>query len=316
VTIFGESAGSLDLSVLMTSPLSRGLFKRVIGESGSVVGLDAPLTLALAEKSGETAVARWGLAADAALKEMRSVPADDIVKAEPNFPQTHPDLGITVDGHVFLTNPADVFAAGKEHRVALLHGNNSRERIPNTIPPEDLKKAIADRDGALAERGWALYSSAATDASYGTPADQWADDTSFRCSAVAQLKWHVAAGNTAFEYEFARVPAGRESVGATHASELAYVFGTLDRGFVSVVGLPPSGFSEVDRQVSAMVQQYWTNFAKTGNPDGENLPHWPKFDLSSRAYIQFTAAGPIVKKDLRRPFCDLFIENEKRQMGM
>ncbi len=63
------------------------------------------------------------------------------------------------------------------------------------------------------------------------------------------------------------------------------------------------------------MQEYWTNFAKTGNPNGGKLPRWPKFDLSSRAYIQFVDAGPRAMKDLRRPFCDLFIENVKRQMS-
>jgi para-nitrobenzyl esterase len=316
VTIFGESAGSLDVSVLMTTPLSRGLFKRVIGESGSVVGIGDALTLEEAEKNGAAAAARWGLAAAVSAKDMRGVPADDILKADPNFAQSHPDLGITVDGYVFPRSPAAVFASGKEHRVGLLHGNNSRERIPGTNPPDDLKKAIVDSYGPFTDRGWALYSVAATDPSYGTPADQWADDTSFRCSAVAQLAWHAAAGNRTFEYEFTRVPAGREAVGATHASELAYVFGTLDRGgFVAVVGPQPSGFSETDRQVSTVLQQYWTNFAKTGNPNGGQLAQWPKFDAASRAYIQFTDAGPISKEGLRRPFCNLFIENAKRRMG-
>ncbi len=315
VTVFGESAGSIDVSALMTSPLSRGLFNRVIGESGSVVGLGAPLTLAQAEKSGESTTTRWGLAVGASLDDLRAVSADDIVKAEPNFAPTHPDLGITVDGYVFPKSPAAVFAAGEQHRVALLHGNNARERIPNTTPPDDLKKAISNNYGPLADRAWAVYSRSPTDASYGTAADQWADDISFRCAAVAQVAWHAAAGNATYEYEFARIPAGRESEGATHASELAYVFGTLDRGFIAVVGPRPSGFSDIDRRVSEQMQQYWTNFAKTGDPNGGELPRWPKFDASTRAYIAFVDAGPVVKNDLRRPFCDLFIENEKRLMG-
>ena len=315
VTIFGESAGSLDVSVLMTTPLAAGLFRRVIGESGSVVGIGEPQRLKEAEKTGVAIAARWGLAAGATLTQLRAVSADDIVKADPAFPQTHPDLGIVVDGYVFPESPAAVFAAGKEARAALLHGNNSRERIPGTTPPEDLKKAIDDSDGPLAARGWALYSAAATDDSYGTPADQWADDTSFRCAAVMQLAWHRAAGNAAYEYEFTRVPAGREAVGATHASELAYVFGTLDRGFVAVVGPPPSGFSDVDRQVSAAMQSYWTSFAKTGDPNGGNLPRWPKFETASRAYLQLNAAGPVAKKELRQPYCDLFAANVKRAMS-
>jgi len=318
VTIFGESAGSVDVNVLMTSPLSTGLFRRVIGESGTGIepGIGDPLTLAQAEKRGEAFAARWMLPADSSEKDLRAVSAADILKAEPNYLQTlQPNLGITIDGYVFPKKPAEVFAARQEHRVALLLGNNSREKIPGTTPPADLRKAIEDAYGPLAERAWTLYAGAADDPMYGTPADQWADDTSFRCSAVAQLVWHAAAGNTAFEYEFTRVPAGREAQGATHASELPYVFGTLDRGIRALRGPPSSGATEVDRQVSEVMQQYWTNFAKTGNPNGDHLPAWPEFDARSRAYIQFSDAGPISKESLRRPYCDLFVENVKRLMG-
>lgn len=63
------------------------------------------------------------------------------------------------------------------------------------------------------------------------------------------------------------------------------------------------------------MQQYWTNFAKTGDPNGGPVPLWPKFDVSSRRYIQFTDAGPVAMEGLRRPFCDLFIENVKRLMA-
>jgi para-nitrobenzyl esterase len=62
------------------------------------------------------------------------------------------------------------------------------------------------------------------------------------------------------------------------------------------------------------MQQYWTNFAKTGDPNGGQLPTWPKFDAVSGAYLQFTYAGPIAKEGLRRSYCDLFIENVRRQM--
>jgi para-nitrobenzyl esterase len=318
VTIFGESAGSLDVSVLMTSPLSKGLFRRVIGESGAVILVGDPLTLAEAEKRGETFAAHWNVPANASAKDLRAVSTDDILKAEPNYLQgaiapAFPNLGVTIDGFVFPKQPAAVFAAGQEHRVGLLLGSNSRERIPGSTPPEDLVTAIKDAYGPIAERAQALYVGAA-DPLYGRPADQWATDSSFRCAAVAQLAWHAAAGNPAFEYEFARVPTGRETVGATHASEVSYVFGTIDKGII-LGGGPPAQMSDVDRQVSDVMQQYWTAFAKTGYPRGDQLPTWSKFDAASRAYIQFTDSGPIVKEGLRRPFCDLFIENVKRHMA-
>ena len=127
------------------------------------------------------------------------------------------------------------------------------------------------------------------------------------------MVWHAAAGYPAFEYEFARVPKGREAMGATHASEVAYVFGTLGQE-PTILG-PANGYTEVDEQISNQMQQYWTNFARTGDPNGNGLPVWPKFDTTSRSYIQFTNSGPVAKEGLRRPYCDLFIENVNRLMN-
>ncbi|MGA2563081.1 MAG: carboxylesterase family protein [Steroidobacteraceae bacterium] len=318
VTIFGESAGSLDVSVLMTSPLSKGLFRRVIGESGAVVLLGDPLTLAQAEHRGEAQAARWKLPVDPSLQDLRAVSAVDILNAEPNYLQAPaPNGGITVDGHVFPQAPAKVFASAQEHRVALLLGNNSLERVPGSLLPTELKQAIEESYGPLAGRAWSLYAAATNDPDYGTPTQQWGTDTSFRCAAVEQLLWHAAAGNPTYEYEFARVPSGREAVGAAHASDLPYVFGTLDKGvpYPLLPPVPSTVISDIDWRVSKVMQQYWTNFAKTGNPNGAGLPEWPMFDASSRAYIQFTAAGPVTKAALRRPYCDVFIDNVERLMS-
>ena len=117
VTIFGESAGSLDVSVLMTSPLSKGLFHRAIGESGAVVLASEPSTLAEAEKRGQAAAARWKVPADASVETLRAVSTADIIAAQPNLfgdgiADAVPNLGITVDGYVFPRKPAQVFAAG------------------------------------------------------------------------------------------------------------------------------------------------------------------------------------------------------------
>jgi para-nitrobenzyl esterase len=313
VTVFGESAGSLDVSVLMTTPLSKGLFHAAIGQSGPVMLLGDPLTRSQAEKRGQQIAAGWNLAPGASLADMRAVATTDILKTEPNYlAAPWPNLGIAVDGYLFPNQPAAVFASGRQHRIPLVLGNTARENIPFSAPPPDLGKAIDEAYGPLAQRARTLYVGPA-DPIYGSPVAQWRTDTSYRCTSVAQLVWHVAAGNPTFEYEFARTPAGREALGATHASDVSYVFGSLVDHGIGGVG-PPVRATAADIQLSDMIQRYWVNFARTGNPNAGNLPNWPAFDVRTRAYLQFTDSGPVAREGLRRPFCDLFLENLNRLM--
>lgn len=308
VTVFGESSGAIDISVIMTSPLAENLFQRVIAESGAVLGsrTGRPLSLHAAEEAGMTMASKLGLASGSPLKALRELPTERILA------NAGPPASV-VDGYVFSETPSHAFAAAKEVHVGLLMGNNSRDVPPGYVPPTDLRKTIEENYRPLAARATALYGKPGqSDPVYGTPAEQWASDTSHRCTAVLQLIWHAAAGNPTFEYEFARVPIGKEKEGAIHASELSYVFGTLDH--VGLIGAPPVRVTSEDRQVSELIQKYWTNFAKTGNPNGAGLPTWPKFETTSRAYVQFTNDGSAISKEgLRRAFCDVFIENAKRE---
>jgi para-nitrobenzyl esterase len=155
--------------------------------------------------------------------------------------------------------------------------------------------------GPLASKAMALYGP--PDPLYGPSDAQWVVDTMYRCPVVAQLMWHVAPGNTAYEYQFDRAAPGRESLGAVHGAEVPYVFGSLS-----------AAYSSADRETSSAIEQYWTNFAKTGNPNGASLPEWPRFDRSARGYMEFTDRGPQAHEGLRRGYCDLYIENLKRLM--
>jgi para-nitrobenzyl esterase len=73
-------------------------------------------------------------------------------------------------------------------------------------------------------------------------------------------------------------------------------------------------YATPDREISAAIQQYWTNFAKTGDPNGASLPKWPKYDAAARGFIEFTDNGPVAREGLRRPYCDLYVENARRLM--
>jgi para-nitrobenzyl esterase len=219
-----------------------------------------------------------------------------------------------VDGWVLPKPPLQVFQAGQEHRVALVLGSNARELSRLFFPVTGLRQGIAAEFGPLATRALEVYGvkdgqEPQPDPVLGSAMAEWATDTQFRCGTVAQLVWHSRAGDTAYHFQFSRVPPGRESVGAAHESELPYVFGTLS--IASRMANAPK-YDQVDATVSDEMQQYWTNFAKTGNPNGGSLPQWPKFEPTARAYIDLTASGPVVREGLRREACDLYIESIKR----
>jgi para-nitrobenzyl esterase len=306
VTIFGESSGALDVGVLMTSRLARGLFARAIQESNSLVRFEQPLTRVQAEAAGERLAATWPGAGDGSLKALRAVSAPDILKMEPTA--TAPYLGIVIDGLAVKANPAVIFATDRQHAVPLLQGNNANEIEPGSTLDFDVKTAIAAAYGPLANRAYALYTT--RDPEYGSVENQWATDSWVRCPSVQQLVWHAAAGHKAYEYEFGRVLPGREALGSTHASELSLVFGNLDRRIAGVG--PPATVTEVDARISDTMMRYWTNFARSGNPNGPGLPAWPQFQNAERSYLQFRDSLPVAKQGLRRPFCNLYIENVSR----
>jgi para-nitrobenzyl esterase len=304
VTIFGESAGSLDVNVLMASPLSRGLYQRVIGESGPVV---APPPLAEGEKKGEDVAAKLGISGGPALPRLRALSSADLQNATgQGLAFLGATLGVVVDGWVFPESPMKTFVSGKEQRVGLLLGSNSQELQKPFFPMAGtLADAIKEQYGALANRALSLYgltgpADPKPDPQYGPVLAQWATDSQFRCGSVAELLWHTAAGNPGYQFEFSHASGGR--IGAGHGTEVPYVFGTLG-----------PKYDATDRQVSAAMQDYWTNFAKTGDPNGNGLTRWPKFDPSARAYLDFTTAGPVAKEGLRRQICDLYAEKLKQQ---
>jgi para-nitrobenzyl esterase len=340
VTVFGQSAGAVDASVLMTSPLTKGLFHRVIAESGTVTRnpddatlrmtalgaamkvkngpvtfSDAP-SLTEAERAGEELAGILQAPTIHGLKFLRQLPAADLLKAvgAPRM-SIGPANGIEVDGWVLPKPPAEVFARGREHGLPMLIGNNSRERTPPQATQSDLQRAVEGMYGPLASRAFALYGLDGTgerqtdDPLYGGQAAQWVVDTMYRCPVVAQLIWH-AAKNPAWEYQFDRAAPAQEALGAVHGAEVAYVFGALDAPGRRVT------YVAADREISAAMQEYWTNFAKTGNPNSAStLPQWPRFDATARGYMEFTDRGPVAGEGLRRPFCDLYIENVKRLMA-
>jgi para-nitrobenzyl esterase len=349
VTIMGESAGAADVNALLASPLTKGLFVRVIAQSGPMGGQQ--LSLADSEKRGVELATRLGFTGDDSLAKLRALSDTDLMAkvapppaargaapgapaappaargAAPGAPAAPPaargaapaapapggggnGIGINVDGWVLPEPSVKIFSEGKEQKVPLLIGNNSQEMQPRAAA--NVRDQIKERYGPLADRALKAYgvdgpNDPAPDPENGTALLQFTTDNQFRCGTVRELILHTTNGNIGYQYQWSRTVHGQEAQGAPHASEIPFIMGTLP------VWQRMRNYNESDEKYAPIMQAYWTNFAKTGDPNGANLVKWPKFDAKARAYMDFTDAGPVVKEGLQRQACDLFIENEKRQ---
>jgi para-nitrobenzyl esterase len=305
VTVFGQSAGAIDAGMLMASPLAKDLFRRVIAESGSPLG--APLrSLAEAEQENEKLLANLKLPTYDKLKYLRERSIPELLEAVgKQDPQGLPIEGPIIDGWVLPRSPVEIFTAGQQAPVALLIGTTTRE-FGMAAPADAVRKFIQNVTGNLAERAFVLYGLANggtgnNDPMYGSAGDQWLADLAFRCPSTTETAWHASANHPVYEYEFQHAIPGQEAQGAVHSADLPYVFGYFPKqGNIS------GNFGDTDFKLADLIEIYWTNFAKTGDPNSSGVPKWPEFD-GSQTYIEFAQDGRVASATgLRRAYCDLY----------
>jgi len=277
ITVGGESAGSMAVSALMTSPLSRGKIAGAIGESGAMMQKWTPPRLAEIEPKG--AAFAQGLGAPT-LAALRAMPADQLLAAQGNAKDMPFDA--VIDGYFLTEPPAVTFAAGKAAHVPLLVGSNSQEAPGSAVlgdaPPTiaNYRAGLARVLGDKAESLFALYP-ARTDAEVLPAATALASDDFL---ALPTWKWfdlQRRSGAPTFYYYYARVRprfVGDTSGdpppwGAVHSGEIEYALGNLDAN-------PRYRWTADDRKVSAVMSGYFANFIRTGNPNGGRLPAWPR----------------------------------------
>ena len=225
VTLFGQSAGAQDSSLLMASPLAKGLFQRVIQESGSP--LSPPLRpLAEAEAANDKILASLNMpAGEGTIAFLRKQTTEALLNAASHSPEGIPVLGPIVDGYVLPKAPVEIFAAGEEAPVAVLVGTTTRE-FGMQGSPDEIRKMIRDVAGSVSERIFEAYGlanggSGKMDPLFGPAGDQWFADLVFRCPIATEAMWHNDAHQVVYEYQFGRaIPAGGARGGALRGSAL------------------------------------------------------------------------------------------------
>ena len=299
VTVGGQSAGSVDVGMLMRSPLTHGLFARAIQESG---GLGVPRTMAQAEGIGSGLYAKFDLPAGAeGLAKLRAMPAADLIAQADTL--TTPEgpgtlwMAAVADGWVLSGNANDVYRSGPDARVPLIVGNNTKEFDMQADAAPGLIRTTFGRDADKALKLYGINGDQAPpdDPVLGSVGTQALTDLIFRCPANLVTHWQIAAKQKVWRYEFGLPRPGAPTV--AHNAELDYVFSETPKD-AAFATWPP-------------VQRYWANFIKTGNPNGQGLPEW-RDAAQEQTYMAFTPEGPKPGKDLRGPICRLMADSHAK----
>jgi para-nitrobenzyl esterase len=291
VTIFGESAGSFDVCMHMAAPGNAGLFHRAISESGGCTTVQR--TRAQAEAAGASFATDVGCAATGALACLRGKAADSLM-ASPDV-AAGKGYGPDVDGQFMPDQPRTLYDMGKIAKVPYLLGSNTDEGtlfLPATTPAtdQDYMTALTAMFGATASAVAAAYPVASF--ANGVPNPQTAalarviGDARLVCTTFDTAMRTAHAGASVYMYNF-DVPVPTlisATLGATHGSELTSVFGTSPT-FASDPGA---------KAVSDLMQRYWTNFARTGNPNAGADLSWPAFTETTNVRVNLARQSSVV----------------------
>jgi para-nitrobenzyl esterase len=305
VTIFGESAGGISVHILMTSPLTQGLFQKAIVQSGGGrPGLLGDRLLAGASDSGEMrglAFARkHGVEAQdlAALDKLRALPAASVAKGLNLMSMGDPTYsgGPMVDGKLILGAPSILYGRGQGARVPLVIGATNMD--VGFVQAKTLDELFATF-GPNADKARNVY---------GTDPNADVRLVAFRVGGdqtMVEPVRHIARIRTAqglkvypFRFSYVAESLRKQWPGAMHATEIPYVFNTVAARYGSEL-------APADAAAARAMHAYWVGFAKTGAPAAQGQPAWPAYDPTTDVIMDFTSSGPVVAPDSWRPRLDL-----------
>ncbi|MEQ1798394.1 MAG: carboxylesterase family protein [Lacibacter sp.] len=298
VTIFGESAGAISVSMLCASPLAKGLFHGAVSQSGGSFGPTRPVTfpgenmktLKQAEADGQTYIQKAGVLS---IAELRKISADKIPSG----------FGMAggwpiIDGYVIPDDQYTLYEAYKYNDVPVLIGYNSDEGASFSPPktPQDYIEGVKKRYGKFADDLIRAYPVGETVVL--KTARDLARDAAFGWHTWSWAKLQSKTGKSkVYYYYFDQHPdypenSPRHGYGSPHGQDVAYVFAHVDASNPQT--------SKSDLAISEAMATYWTNFAKYGNPNGRGLPEWPAFSNKQPVIMYFNQSpytGPLPSEE-------------------
>lgn len=279
ITIAGESAGSSSVSALCTSPLAKNKFKRAIGESSSLVVKRAPHTFRKMENALEIGEKIMKEFKCTSIAELRKISASKLVKTK------YSNSEMTLDGYALDKEPYEVYQEGNSNEEALLNGYNIKEGdafvIPNYLLSPTNKKNIKQR---LIDRFGKEYG----EKIYDVYKDKIEKDAFNALNEIFSVYWFIyphhswsnmalKSGKTVYRYQFTKENHFHSTY---HAGEMIYAYGNIKNANEKWK------YNKSDLELSETMLSYWSNFAKTGNPNGEGLPNWDQYQNSTDGVME------------------------------
>ena len=273
ITIAGESAGASSVNALCVSPLAKGLFRRAIAESSGITAVQPYHTFRSMDKALETGTNILREFHADSVKQLREIDAGTLVNT------AYSNTAMTVDGYAITEQPYLTYEKGQNNEEALLSGFNGREadvfNLTLHVTTSNYKVLLSNVLGEWAEEAASLYP-ASSDREAKSNINTVLSAAWFAYSHHDWSRRLTQQGKPAYLYYFTKQNGG---IGDWHSGEMIYAYGNLKNA--------PQNYTEEDFALSDLMQQYWLNFVRTGDPNGEGLPEWPTFAEAETKALHF-----------------------------